>query len=282
MSESDPLLGTWGLGNVNKQSMNEKQWRYVRIFGCVALFVLDLSMNFIHIQPHQKYYPVFEINDEIIKLPSYDHECSETISTITLIVICAVIPIIVNIILALSMYGFGPLATEDIVSFVLFLGLSIGVSGYTTIFIKPYAAMPRPCFFDMCDYNMDEGICTIDDEQWESFPSGHATLTAAGLWASTMYLMGKLNGQQEYQTILAFCMYIAIIFLSMTRVADYQHWPIDVTAGLIIGTVPTYIIYYHFYPPLSNQDSNVPISFSKALKEKSSEEDLISLEDPPE
>lgn len=148
----------------------------------------------------------------------------------------------------------------------------------TTNCIKISVGKPRPNFFALCDYKGyalalaaqnfteynaatvagalgDSAYCTgtaahIIDAQ-SSFPSGHASLSAAGMLFTVLYLR-HLAALPPRRFFTALAMLVAVlpialaIGVSVTRVRDRWHDPIDVLFGSLIGAATAYIAFAHF------------------------------------
>jgi len=133
---------------------------------------------------------------------------------------------------------------------------ALAVTELFTGTLKTLVARPRPNFKYSCwpDGAMtweDEAAgvvrCTNPsahavDEARRSFPSGHSSLSAAGLGFLTLYLYGKLGcfrrGPSETRLgawVVATVPAFAACVIGASRVADNKHHPFDVLAGLAIG-----------------------------------------------
>lgn len=227
------------------------------------------------IEPFQKTYPgqtlTFPDGTNTYLLdPYYTNECTTTIGTTLLILITNAFPLLVSWCIAAVKYSFTKSDCfsihhpfyEDILSFALALAVAINLGGWLTTFIKAYSAVPRPCFYDLCDLSpdLDDLHCTNkieDDGPWSSFPSNHATSFGSGLGILGLYLTGKFP---TFITIWAIVFAWTIVFLSVTRVADYRHSPVDVVFGMMIGFSAAYLSYFTFYPSLKAENCGDPFT----------------------
>lgn len=142
--------------------------------------------------------------------------------------------------------------------FTLFVGyiITMIMTSNITDTIKIIVGHPRPHAFARGDYanytsNITEyynntllgrfgEISKYEDQTqvrdiFMSFPSGHTSLVfSATLYIYQIIKIMKLN----YTFInLIFCgMFVVSCYVAQTRIQDYYHRPIDVTAGVIIGS----------------------------------------------
>ncbi|EDR07742.1 uncharacterized protein LACBIDRAFT_298246 [Laccaria bicolor S238N-H82] len=121
---------------------------------------------------------------------------------------------------------------------------------------------------------------------FRSFPSGHSSLSFAGLGFLSFYLAGKLhlfdkrghavrslfpfissgirltyerNGTQG-KAWLSLTPFAGAALVAISRTMDYRHHWHDVLVGSIIGTVLAYFSYRQYYPSLSSELSHRPYS----------------------
>ena len=74
------------------------------------------------------------------------------------------------------------------------------------------AGKPRPCFYDMCKWDWEKGECTaakhLTWKAFQSFPSGHALLSFAGLSLSHLSTLKLLTVRRTCK--LVFCRFRAV------------------------------------------------------------------------
>ncbi|KAI0818770.1 phosphatidic acid phosphatase type 2/haloperoxidase [Irpex lacteus] len=115
---------------------------------------------------------------------------------------------------------------------------------------------------------IDFDICTADrdtykfNDGWRSFPSGHSSLSFAGLGFLSFYLAGKLHlfDRQAYtfKVWLSITPLIGATLVAVSRTMDYRHHWQDVLTGSILGLVLSYLAYRQYYPPLHSHDCHQP------------------------
>ena len=111
---------------------------------------------------------------------------------------------------------------------VILIALTLG-GLFCNLLLKPLVARPRP-YTELPDY-----VLLVKQLTDFSFPSGHTT--AAFETAFGVALLGKKQ---------AICAYIFAVLMAFSRMYLYLHYPTDVLAGAIIGTlcaVLAYVIY---------------------------------------
>ncbi len=178
---------------------------------------------------------------------------------------------------------------------------ALAVSSLFTDIIKNLFSHPRPDFFYLCNYQgyrdgIDSGNLTQyyaltnpttlgkEDNCWDqtamigamkSFPSGHASLSFAGMSFTSFFLLQLCYLNHKYSSkissanggstttclssyinfiivrFLCFTPYIISVWIAVTRIRDYKHGEIDVTVGGGIGIVCSYIamkqLNYYLY-----------------------------------
>ncbi|CDO69531.1 hypothetical protein BN946_scf184785.g36 [Trametes cinnabarina] len=110
-------------------------------------------------------------------------------------------------------------------------------------------------------------VCTqtakhILRDGWRSFPSGHSSLSFAGLGFLSFYLAGKLHlfdtRGHTAKAWLALTPLSGAALVAISRTMDYRHHWHDVLVGSILGVVTAYFSYRQYYPPLHSQICHQP------------------------
>ncbi|KZV71851.1 acid phosphatase/Vanadium-dependent haloperoxidase [Peniophora sp. CONT] len=168
--------------------------------------------------------------------------------------------------------------------------LALGITGAITQFVKLTVGRPRPDILDRCNIPTevvdpphklsDASICNqpnwhLFEDGFRSFPSGHSSLSFAGLGFLTFYLMGKLHLFDERghapKAWLALAPLSAASLVAISRTMDNRrllgaHWSIltdhwqDVLVGSTLGLLVSYFCYRQYYPSLAALDSHQPFA----------------------
>ncbi|KAG9009687.1 oligosaccharyl transferase subunit ost3/OST6 [Tulasnella sp. 427] len=104
----------------------------------------------------------------------------------------------------------------------------------------------------------------ILNDGFRSFPSGHSSLSFAGLGFLSFYLAGKLHLFDKRghtgKSWLAVGPLVGAALTAVSRTMDYRHHWQDVTTGSILGLTIAFFAYRQFFPPLSSPTSHKPFS----------------------
>ncbi|PCH38025.1 acid phosphatase/Vanadium-dependent haloperoxidase [Wolfiporia cocos MD-104 SS10] len=157
--------------------------------------------------------------------------------------------------------------------------LSVALAGSITQFTKITVGRPRPDLIARCipragavdpPYGLSTAaICTQTDkfmmtDGWRSFPSGHSSLSFAGLGFLTFYLAGKLHLFDHRgcapKAWAALTPLSAAALVAISRTMDYRHHATDVLTGSLLGIISAYFSYRQYYPSLASERSHRPYS----------------------
>ncbi|GIL49031.1 hypothetical protein Vafri_5518 [Volvox africanus] len=124
------------------------------------------------------------------------------------------------------------------------------------------------------------------DEVRKSWPSGHSSLSAAGMGFTTFYLLGQLKPFSQaacegrlWRLLIALLPSFGAVAVALTRVLDYWHFTSDALTGLAIGFVTAFAVYQSIFPPLTHprcqlpRDALVPVGAAEKDKYPPSGED---------
>ncbi|TMX00176.1 hypothetical protein EJD97_001297 [Solanum chilense] len=165
---------------------------------------------------------------------------------------------------------------------ILGLLFSVVVTAVITGAIKDAVGRPRPDFFWRCFpdgkevYNKwGDVVCHGDKnvvrEGHKSFPSGHTSLSFAGLGFLSLYLSGKIQVFDCRGHVAKLCLVLLPLLLAslvaISRVDDYWHHWQDVFAGGLIGLVVATLCYLQFFPPPYNDQGWATYAYSRMLEE---------------
>ncbi|KAJ6496543.1 phosphatidic acid phosphatase type 2/haloperoxidase [Mycena vitilis] len=166
----------------------------------------------------------------------------------------------------------------DLHNNLLGLILGLAMTGSITQFTKLTVGRPRPDLIDRCQpipgsvdpiYGVSNAsICTtpLDSalmlDGFRSFPSGHSSLSFAGLGFLAFYLAGKLhlfdNRGYAAKAWVSLVPFAGAALVAISRTMDNRHHWQDVLVGAILGTVVSYFSYRQYYPSLSSEVSHRP------------------------
>jgi len=135
-----------------------------------------------------------------------------------------------------------------------------------TNFIKMLVGRLRPDFFDRCQYDAVNKVCTgveaVIQEGRRSFPSGHSSSSFYGCVFLVLFLAGK-NRCFAYDAVfpssgilqsrfLRICITLSPLFLcafvAISRWEDHWHHPTDILAGSALGTLIALTTYHIWWP----------------------------------
>ncbi len=114
--------------------------------------------------------------------------------------------------------------------YAIVLGIALIISSLLGDFIiKPLVGRLRP-------YELNKSYTLLIGQQFgHSFPSGHALIAFA-----SAYILEKINSS------LGTIAYILAFLMAFSRIYLYVHFPTDVLAGMIIGTLISAFICFLF------------------------------------
>ncbi|KAJ3989115.1 phosphatidic acid phosphatase type 2/haloperoxidase [Lentinula detonsa] len=210
----------------------------------------------------------FSLEDTSLRHPYAVHE---RVPTFALVLVCFIAPLLI----------------QPIINFITIrswwdlhnLILSLAMAGVITQFTKITVGRPRPDVIDRCQPRAGSvdptfglstaAVCTQTDmsllkDGFRSFPSGHSSLSFAGLGFLAFYLAGKLHlfDHKGYlgKVWLFLAPFSGATLVAISRTMDYRHHWQDVLVGSILGTVMAYFSYRQYYPSLSSELCHQPYS----------------------
>jgi len=146
----------------------------------------------------------------------------------------------------------------------------------TTDSIKKIAGRPRPNFYQMVKWNQQqqqpEDETSIADirEAYQSFVSGHSSLSFAGLLFLSQFLFQHLSSLSPLHIaqqlvidktpvsqltrinnlpslFIPFLPIVLATWIALTRIIDYWHFCEDVVGGMLVGVFFAYICFTYCY-----------------------------------
>lgn len=169
-----------------------------------------------------------------------------------------------NSISNISNYYFLYVAYDIILGFII----CIIFSSLLIEYMKERVGYPRPNYYTLqYMYKIfPENKYSLNQQSHRSFPSGHASTIATGLGYIIIFLLDQayqfhkhiynkkystyyLLGNRIY-VYLSIMFFIIIIWVGVTRIRDYWHFPSDVFSGWLIGFIISFICYFSFTSPI--------------------------------
>ncbi|KAH7882700.1 phosphatidic acid phosphatase type 2/haloperoxidase [Phlebopus sp. FC_14] len=212
----------------------------------------------------------FSLTDISLRYP-FAHK--QRVNTHALYLIGGVAPFIAQIIVNLLTVR----SWWDFHHSTLGLWLSITMTGSITQIVKVTVGRPRPDLISRCQPPLGSqdplfglstaAICTqtskhILEDGWRSFPSGHSSMSFAGLGFLTFYLAGKLHlfdtRGHASKAWLSLAPLGAAALVAISRTMDYRHHWQDVVTGSALGLTLSYFAYRQYYPDLASSVAHVP------------------------
>ncbi|KAF7295049.1 PAP2-domain-containing protein [Mycena indigotica] len=237
------------------------------------LITFVLSAAFFSLDKVDGFRRHFSVGDPTIRFPFAHHE---RVPNFALYIIAIVSPAILQ--------GLTNLVTLrswwDLHNSLLGLVLSLSITGSVTQVTKLTVGRPRPDMLDRCQPKpgsvdpifglSDSSICTTVANSptlmdgFRSFPSGHSSLSFAGLGFLAFYVAGKthLFDKRGYvaRAWLSLTPFMGAALVAISRTMDSRHHWQDVLVGSILGTVVSYFAYRQYYPSLASEVSHLPYS----------------------
>ncbi|KAF8844527.1 PAP2-domain-containing protein [Paxillus ammoniavirescens] len=260
-------------GNVTtKRTDNKRRIKLLKSYAPDWIITILLAILFFALNAVHGFRREFSVNDETIRFP---YAVKERVPDVALYFIAVVAPLViqlaVNLITVRSFWDYHNSA----------LGLILGlvITGAITQFTKITVGRPRPDLLSRCipipgsqdpTYGLStDAICTQTNEAimidgWRSFPSGHSSLSFAGLGFLSLYLAGKMHlfdtRGHAHKSWISVTPLFAATLVAISRTMDYRHHWQDVIAGAILGFAIAYFAYRQYFPSLASPMSHRPYS----------------------
>jgi len=158
--------------------------------------------------------------------------------------------------------------------------MSYTMAGVVTQVVKITVGRPRPDLIARClppagsRDHPQFGLTTVDictstnlprlNDGFKSFPSGHSSLSFAGLGFLSIYLAGKMHlyDKRGHRTRAWFALspLLGAAMVAISRTEDNRHHWQDVLVGSTLGLVVAMIAYRTYYPPLSHPQCHLPLA----------------------
>ncbi|KAL9246249.1 hypothetical protein vseg_019809 [Gypsophila vaccaria] len=173
---------------------------------------------------------------------------------------------------------------HDLHHAILGILYAILITSVITDSIKLAVGRPRPNFFWRCfpdgkafyDH-LGNVICDGEHkdikEGHKSFPSGHTSLSFAGLGFLSLYMAAKIQAFDRNGHVCKLCVVLlpllSAALVGVSRVDDYWHHWTDVFAGALIGLTTSFFCYHQFFSLPNHSKGWGPYSYFKALENES-------------
>jgi len=210
----------------------------------VAAFVLDSSAS----PHHQQFNP----DDPRMGYPVL----ASTVPTWLLFVIAALLP---PAIFVVTYIGNRPensgKAAAELRRVLLAYFLALGCTLLVTIAGKKLAGRPRPNAVALSGYIGGKFTAKDSDvsEAFQSFPSGHSSISFVAMVWLSLYFMHKLRSDRSepnnegWKFVVCAMPTVLAFWVGITRMTDYWHNPSDVLAGALLGTAFAVVIFRAYY-----------------------------------
>ncbi|KAL2920074.1 hypothetical protein HK105_200140 [Polyrhizophydium stewartii] len=141
------------------------------------------------------------------------------------------------------------------------LGLLLAVllTSLITDVVKAWAGRLRPDFLARCQWSAQLQACTGDravvEEGRRSFPSGHASASAAGMTVLAVFLgtvtarfvdctaLASTRASRAWRVAVPALPLLLAAFVGISRTQQYVHHPTDVIAGAALGVVVALLVH---------------------------------------
>ncbi|KAJ1659717.1 hypothetical protein IWQ61_001241 [Dispira simplex] len=263
-----------GLFSHSNSSSRSRLTRMIWSYAADWVLVIIMALGFFAIDKIHPFQRQFSLDDKTIQYP---HK-PDTVSPAMLIGISFGIPILVVFFVAIFIRR----SWFDLHQGWLGLMLGLTLTIMITHTLKITAGRLRPDFISRCKLDLSDGIpkdpelglstmqlCTQTNEKllrdgMKSFPSGHSSLSFAGLFYVSLFLAGKLHiHDRKGHTIKSFMVILPILgaaWVAVSRTVDYRHHWQDVVVGSLIGIACAYFAYRQYYPSLYSHLCHRPYS----------------------
>jgi len=249
----NPNLARDAPATLDYPARSKRLWVSI-VFDWVLIAAMFAVIQYLYVGP-QPSLAYFSLDDESLNHP----EVPEIISSTTATLINAVVPIILLGVLELVFW----FNIWDAYHMVKGHAESIAIAlFFTSLFwiVIGGAVGLRPTFLTKCHPNpvlvissqayYTPAICMNDLPKFEfqGFPSGHSSTAFAGWGYFVLYLHGKLKpfvggGGYLWKAILMLSPLAFAVWISMTRVLDYRHFPYQIIVGGIVGGIASLVAY---------------------------------------
>lgn len=268
---------------MNLSSNAKRIWEIIKTCSdWILLIALEVACQFIG--DRKPFEQLFSVLDPTISFPMAAHE---RVPGSILYVYCFGIPAASVLIVSMA-FGPGDLKrrTKLLNWGLLGVGVSVIVAQLFTEVVKFIVGRPRPDFLSRCQPDaaraqaaftatavalFDSSICTSTDasvinDGFRSFPSGHSSMSFAGLTYLALYLAGRFrlfaphspHGKHLYAYFITAAPILVASFITTSRVSDFRHRGTDVLGGASLGVFFAIVGYRYYFPWPNSQFAGIP------------------------
>ncbi|CAG7848542.1 Diacylglycerol pyrophosphate phosphatase 1 Short=DGPP phosphatase; AltName: Full=Phosphatidate phosphatase [Serendipita indica DSM 11827] len=261
----------------------QRVWEFVKTFSdWILLGVGEALAQFLG--DRMPYAQLFSVLDPTISFPKAEHE---KVPAFMLYVYAFAVPIAVLLVVNLA-FGPGNLVRRaKLLNWsVLCLGTSVIFAQLFTEFVKFIIGRPRPDFLSRCQPDaaraqaaftatavtlFSSTICTTTNTKalndgFRSFPSGHSSMSFAGLTFLSLFLAGRfrlfaahtVHGKHLWAYAICAAPLLLASFVTSSRVSDFRHRGTDVLAGASLGVFFAILAYRYYFPWLGSPLAGTP------------------------
>lgn len=266
------MFGSGDTGRPRRKTDNVRRRKLLLSYAPDWVVTIVLAAAFFALDKVTGFKREFSVTDTSLRHPYAVHE---RVPNLALYMIAIVAPIVLQWVANV----FTIRSWWDAHNSTLGVILGLSLTGAITQFAKITVGRPRPDLVSRC--NPAEGavdptfglssaaICNqsstyILEDGFRSFPSGHASLSFAGLGFLSFYLAGKMHlfdrRGHAAKAWIALTPLAGASLVAISRTMDYRHHWQDVLTGSILGLVTTYFAYRQYYPSLASEHSHRPYS----------------------
>jgi diacylglycerol diphosphate phosphatase/phosphatidate phosphatase len=153
--------------------------------------------------------------------------------------------------------------------------VSVLLTALITDIIKNFVGRPRPDLLDRCspqsgtptDELVTISVCMETEphklhDGFRSFPSGHSSVSFAGLGWLALFLASQTHclRARANLVLVLLCLspLVGAALIAISRLEDYRHDVGDVIVGGFVGGVVTYLNWRRYYPSLLSKWCDEP------------------------
>lgn len=241
----------------------------------VGLGVVCIPVEFIWKPNHR----LFRLDDPSIQFPMTE---KERVPNWLLVVLSCIIPAIAIFVLSLRHRH----KRNHTVVAVLGFAMAITINMFITGLVKLWIGNTRPDLISRCipadgtplHQYVSFDVCTnpntsVVNEGFRSTPSGHSSTSFCGLGFFSLWISGQFGlwrgGVKVYKVIIGMLPLVVALYIAVSRIADYRHHWFDVLLGAAFGFTVAYLVYFHYYPSVKGERSDVATSLSEQFESDS-------------